>query len=183
MFSFNLNLFKKAPEEKALQEQGLDCNQINQKLDELYGLTSTQYYNKFKSGYFDYLRHKKSIVKIGSDLYGPGFASVNNRPYLAALFSRVDEDKIKASQKELTEFLNENGVGKNKKSLKFHVLVRMFDLDYEAYNDETATRLVDNTHNLLLLRLEMERIQDPSANTEPALIYRSEQKRLYALNI
>jgi len=48
--------------------------------------------------------------------------------------------------------LNEAGMGKNKKSLNFHVLVEMFNLEYQGYDDKSATNLIEDT--LMILRTQ-----------------------------
>lgn len=184
MLSFSL--FEQKGEqksEKTPSQESWTSAQIMQKIDSLYRLSPQDYCQRFTDASSAYLSQKKAVFKTKKGFVGPGLISFDIRPYVATLLSRTHEQQVRPSQKELVEFLNENGVGKNKKSLKFHVLVKMFDLNPLAYSDTTAAKLIDDIHHALLFRLQAERQGNPSANTEPELIYHPEKPRMYALNL
>jgi hypothetical protein len=133
----------KAPEEKQLQLY-MDNDQINIKLMELSKLTPLQYYAKFKEAYDEYMNHRTSFGRFSEKL--------GNRPYITNMMDRLNHNQMKERDQEVLLLLNEAGQGVNKKSLNFHVLAKMFDLNHPEFSDETAAKLINDTQSILLLR-------------------------------
>lgn len=138
----------KSIEEKSSQ-QYISEKTIHIKLATLSMFSSQKYYNKFLQAHHEYLDHKKSVFKFRGKLYGPG-CFAGNHPYITSMKNRFKRKKLKERDKELLDFLNEEGVGVNTKSLKFHVLVKLFDLNFHEFNNETAEKLIKDTHAILL---------------------------------
>jgi len=131
-----------------------DAINIQEKLNHLSTFAPNVYNQKFYNAYNNYMYHRSSNISIRGTLFGFGCAEENQtmRPYMYYLAQRIKEKKLHETNKELLLLLNEPGRGKDKKSLNFHVLVAMFDLDYEKYNDKSATQLIEDTLKILRIK-------------------------------
>ncbi|HSW68561.1 MAG TPA: hypothetical protein VLI69_00160 [Gammaproteobacteria bacterium] len=143
------SLFKKAHEEKSLPT--LDATEINKKLEDISALHPNGYYQRFEDAFNAYMGNTKAITKAVVN-YG------YKHTYRSEFETRHLSNAMKSNRDELLEFLNRSG-GTDKKSLKFHVLIKMFDLDSDDYSDETAKKLVDDTHNLLQYHCKLQQIE------------------------
>lgn len=141
----------KVSEEKPLEIFAM-TRFLERKVGELTGLTPQEYYGKFRQAHLEYMGHRTSVFKVRGKFFGPGLVidMMGTRPYIFNMMARLNQHRLNERDQELLEFLNEDGVGVNKKSLKFHVLARMFDLNPNEFNDKTAAKLINDTQKILL---------------------------------
>ena len=133
----------KTPEEKHLQLY-MDNNQINIKLMELSKLTPELYRAKFVEAYHEYMNHRYFVGRLSE--------KIAIRPYITNMMGRINDSQLKERDQELLLLLNEADQGVDKKSLNFHVVAKMFDLNHPEFSDETAAKLIKDTQDILLLR-------------------------------
>lgn len=148
----------KKPEDGELVElkcfNNEDAIDIQEKLSHLSTFTPKVYDENFYKAYRNYMAHRSSVFTFRGTHFGWGCMEENTsmRPYMYYLAQRIEAKKLYETNKELLLLLNEPGRGKDKKSLNFHVLVAMFDLDYEKYNDTSATQLIEDTLKILRIK-------------------------------
>jgi hypothetical protein len=151
---FTFRIFKQQPKDKPLQQKITDAD-IERFVR---NLPNVNYFSAFFDAYREY--NPKSLT------YLLGFS---HHTYVPNLLHRTSGGKMRENWKELLEFLNEYGVGKDKKSLKFRVLAKLFQLDPAAFTNQTTVQLIDATHNYLMRLHALKKAENPAANSEPEL--------------
>lgn len=133
----------------------LQQDEIREKLNNLSQLGPEKFRSRFALGYNAYMRGKRSILKFGNTLFGPGVSLYSLRHWDAQRIVANGDSQDKMSDdlaNELYMFL-EADTGMDKKSLKFYVLKELFELNADEYNDDQIKELIISTRTLLFHKI------------------------------
>jgi hypothetical protein len=148
----------------------LNEDAITEKLNNLSQMTPNKFRHAFACGYNSYMEGKTSLFKFGNTYVGPGVGNFWHRHHDAQRimeYTRGPQEKMSSNLKnELYKFLQAD-TGTDKKSLKFHVLKELFELNANDYNDDQAKELIISTRSILFFILNPEEKKTLSSAPQP----------------